>query len=396
VDDKIYSTFYLYKNHKQLVCTEASKAFIQYKNFRIDLISGKRSTESVSNFMEELAEFKVGRYYEKPHVLHLFYEFGFMCVELFELIEENKPLAIYIEYESVQVDGVYDFDLDENLEFDILSMPNFEDYEKKFKETYKHLHLGDCYQLNLTRPFYFRCNKELTAREYIDILWRDALKVGAYAHGTYIDSLGKLLLSNSPECLFQIDKSFSEPIIRTMPIKGTVQINHEAKREEAWSVLTNSRKDQAELFMITDLMRNDLTRINFSPAKVVRKKSPLHVPGLVHQFSVIESKLSNDNTLADILYSLYPGGSITGAPKKNVMKLIKEIEKGVRGFYCGSTVLMYKNSLTASINIRSAEVDFLQKELKYGSGGGITLESNAQSEYDEILAKLKSFLLLLS
>jgi anthranilate/para-aminobenzoate synthase component I len=396
MDDQIYSTFYLYKKHKQLVCTDASKAFIQYKNFRIDLISGKRSSESVSDFMDQLAEFKVGQYYEKPHVLHLFYEFGFMCVELFELIEENKPLAIYIEYESVSLDGVYDFELDDDLEFDILSMPNFEEYEEKFKETYKHLHLGDCYQLNLTTPFYFRCNEELTAKEYIDILWRDALKVGAYAHGTYVDSLGKLFLSNSPECLFQIDKKFSEPIIRTMPIKGTVKIDSEGKRDEAWKTLTKSKKDQAELFMITDLMRNDLTKINFSPAKVVKKKSPLHVPGLVHQFSVIESKLSNDNTLADILYALFPGGSITGAPKKNVMKLIKDIEKNVRGFYCGSTVLMYKNNLTASINIRSAEVDFLQKELKYGSGGGITLKSESQSEYDEILAKLKSFLLLLN
>ncbi|MDH5414612.1 MAG: chorismate-binding protein, partial [Flavobacteriaceae bacterium] len=87
---------------------------------------------------------------------------------------------------------------------------------------------------------------------------------------------------------------------------------------------------------------------------------------------------------------------ITGAPKKNVMRLIKQIEKKNRGFYCGSTVFCFKRAMTASINIRSAEIDFIQDEIKYGSGGGITLESQAEAEYDEILAKLKSFLLLLN
>lgn len=394
--DQLYSTFYLYKKHQQLICKDAVQAFIQYKSFRINLLTGKRSSESITQFMELLDSFKVGRYYENPHVLHLFYEFGFFCTDLIELIEDNKPLSIFIEYRSTSTEDVFDYDLDENISFDILEMPRFEEYDEKFQQTYENLRLGECYQLNLTRPFYLRCNKDLSHREYINTLWRDPFKIGAYAHGTYIDSLGKLYLSNSPECLFQIDKKFSEPIIRTMPIKGTAMVANENQREQAWEKLLNSKKDQAELYMITDLLRNDLTKINFSPAKVVKKKSPLHVPGLVHQFSVVESKLSHDNTLAEILRALFPGGSITGAPKKNTMRLIKKIEKDTRGFYCGSTVLMYKNTLTSSINIRSTEVDFIQKELKYGSGGGITLESEARAEYDEILAKLKSFLLLLS
>ena len=165
---------------------------------------------------------------------------------------------------------------------------------------------------------------------------------------------------------------------------------------KAWEELVHSSKNEAELFMITDLMRNDLTKLSGSISKVIAKKKALNVPGLVHQFSVVESKLKEQTNLNDIVESIFPGGSITGAPKKNVMRLIYEIEKYDRGFYCGSTILLHKGKCTASINIRSAEVDFIQDEIKYGAGGGVTLLSQAREEYDEALAKLKSFLLLLS
>ncbi len=158
--------------------------------------------------------------------------------------------------------------------------------------------------------------------------------------------------------------------------------------------LEKDEKNQAELYMITDLMRNDLTRLTMNPANVVHDKYPLHVPGLIHQFSVVESSLSAKENLANIVKNLFPGGSITGAPKKNTMELIEKIEKFKRGFYCGSTILCYKNRKTASINIRSAEIDYTQNEVTYGAGGGITLQSQALEEFEETLNKLKSFLLL--
>ena len=178
-----------------------------------------------------------------------------------------------------------------------------------------------------------------------------------------------------------------------MPIKGTLKVE-DADYDKAWKELERDEKNQAELYMITDLMRNDLTKLTLKPAKVVHNKYPLHVPGLIHQFSVIESSLSPNQNMCNIVKSLFPGGSITGAPKKNTMELIEKIEKFKRGFYCGSTILCYKNRKTASINIRSAEIDYTQNEVKYGAGGGITLQSQALEEFEETLNKLKSFILL--
>ena len=146
--------------------------------------------------------------------------------------------------------------------------------------------------------------------------------------------------------------------------------------------------------MITDLMRNDLTKITLNPARVVSRSLPLIVPGVVHQYSRIRAQVDEKTTLKRILKCLFPGGSISGAPKSRVLDLITKIESGPRGFYCGSTILLHQGKLSASINIRSAEVNHSTSEVSYGSGGGITLRSKAEEEFDEIYAKLNSFVLL--
>ncbi len=395
VENDFFSSFYLNKKHKQLICSDPKIAFIQYKDFQIDLLSGERKKNNLELFKEQIQKIQISQKFEKPIVLHLFYEFGFSCVELDELIDKNKPLAIYIEYGEATEEPIYRVEYKEKFTFEPLSLPSFDEYNQKFQKTYKSLIDGECYQLNLTMPFFLRSKNKISANEYINKLWSEPLNVGAYAHATYIDSLGKLFISNSPECLFQIE-SADDLRIKSMPIKGTIAVNNYSEREEAWSKLTESKKDEAELYMITDLMRNDLTKLSGEVSDVTHKKKALNVPGLIHQFSVVETKLNPETNVLDILTNLFPGGSITGAPKKNVMKLISEIERYDRGFYCGSTILLYQNSRTASINIRSAEVDFIQDEIKYGAGGGVTLLSQAREEYDEALAKLKSFLLLLN
>lgn len=394
MDNSFFSSFYLNKSHKQLICEDPVEAFIQYKDFQINLLTGQREKKNFESFHEHLSSIEIKKNHINPIVVHLFYEFGFSCNELHELMDKNKPLAIYIEYSSAKEEEIFHIEYDEEFSFEPLSLPSFEEYHKKFKDVYQALIDGECYQLNLTMPFFLRAKSKLTPVDYINKLWSEPLKVGAYAHATYIDALGKLFISNSPECLFQVHPE--NMMIRTMPIKGTVKISHEDDRTKAWEELVHSSKNEAELFMITDLMRNDLTKLSGNISKVIAKKKALNVPGLVHQFSVVESKLKEQTNLNDIIESIFPGGSITGAPKKNVMRLIQEIEKYDRGFYCGSTILLYEDKCTASINIRSAEVDFIQDEIKYGAGGGVTLLSQAREEYDEALAKLKSFLLLLS
>ncbi|MFZ8934302.1 MAG: chorismate-binding protein, partial [Bacteriovoracaceae bacterium] len=86
-----------------------------------------------------------------------------------------------------------------------------------------------------------------------------------------------------------------------------------------------------------------------------------------------------------------PGGSVTGAPKKRVLDILRQLESRDRGFYCGSTILLYKNAIAASINIRSAEIDLESNIMSYSSGGGITLLSKSSLEYKEMYKKLESF-----
>lgn len=385
----IFSDFYLQNQHQVLHCHEPIEAFIQYKSFRIDLLTGKRFDIDVQGFFHKMEEFNMDGSFEKPIVFHLFYEFGYFCQDLEDECDGNIPLGVFIQYDEAYIEQITTVKK-EGLEFEPLEHQPFHKYQQKFKKVYEHLLRGDCYQLNLTQPFYFRSKQKINPREFIQSLWGESLKIGAYAHGTFIEGLDTLYFSNSPECLFQISKGK----VRTMPIKGTISVESEKERSNDWKQLTSSQKDESELNMITDLMRNDLTKINMNPAKVVHKKYPLHVPGLVHQFSVIQSELKQNVNLKEIVRALFPGGSITGAPKKRVMELTREIENYNRGFYCGSTVLLYKNIKTASINIRSAEFNFERDEIKYGAGGGITLLSKDLAEYQECLDKLKSFLLL--
>ena len=389
MDNKIYTDFYLHKDHKILHCCDPVSAFLQYPNFRLNLLTGERSSHSAYEFLDSLTLFKMKDEFSTPKVIHLFYEFGYICHHLDELIDENKPLAIFIDYEEAHLEEISAIST-KPLEFIPLAHISLQDYKNKFEKAYDHLLKGNCYQLNLTMPFYFRFKEKVSPREFMQSLWCDPLKVGAYAHGTYIEAMDKLFFSNSPECLFQVRGGK----IRTMPIKGTAKVENELERDEVWQELVNSKKDESELYMIIDLMRNDLTKIELEPAVVKHKKLPLHVPGLVHQFSIIESKLSDNTNLAQVLKALFPGGSITGAPKKKVIELTNKIESYTRGQYCGSTIFLYEHVKTASINIRSAEVNYAEDEIKYGAGGGVTLLSNAEDEYIEALDKLKSFLLL--
>jgi para-aminobenzoate synthetase component 1 len=198
--------------------------------------------------------------------------------------------------------------------------------------------------VNLTGPFFFKFKGIDNPFNFIRKVWNKTLSVGAYAHGTYIDSLGKLYLSNSPECLFEVEKTDKGYELVTKPIKGTLKAEDESDKEQKWKELVASEKDQAELYMITDLLKNDLTKISMKPAVVTDKKLPLFVPGLVHQYSKIKVDLDDDTTIDQIIRATFPGGSITGAPKKRVMEIIHDVEGYERGFYCGSTIMLYKEA----------------------------------------------------
>ena len=260
--------------------------------------------------------------------------------------------------------------------------------KKAFELGFNELLKGNCYQFNLTYPYVFSFNDSYISTDFISALWRKAETRGAFGSATYIPFLNKLFLSNSPECLFQYKKN----ILSSMPIKGTLLRNKGDDYKVLWKQLINDKKSQAELFMISDLVRNDLSRIEYPRAQIVKKKFPKLVPGLLHQCSQIDVELSDNISLWNVIEKVFPGGSITGAPKVRSMKLLKKLERTERAFYCGSTIILLKEMKSASINIRSSTIDFQTQKLIYQAGGGITLLSNAKDEFEEMTYKRNSFI----
>jgi para-aminobenzoate synthetase component 1 len=383
---------YFYLNHEDqfLHLTDPEYAFIYYKNFKIDLLTGEKSDFNKEELKNDFANKPFKVHYKNPIIYHCFFELGYLMQDLEHLVKESTALMIKIKYRSAKR---MSFDSSKPLDDNHLTpkdYPRFKQYKKQFKQVMNHLLKGDCYQINLTSPFYLNFDS-WEPQDFLQRLWRDKPSRALFAHATYIHSLDKLLVSNSPECLFKYHKNS----LYSLPIKGTKKVSSDLERKSAFKELVQCQKEQAELFMISDLIRNDLTKVEMIPSEVIAKKVRLDVPNIVHQFSVIKVNLTKKANLLDAMEALFPGGSVTGAPKYNVLKYINEIENFERGFYCGSTILLYKNTKSASINIRSSEIDFNQRELKYGSGGGITLLSEAKAEFDEIFTKMDSFLQLI-
>ncbi|MFA7613919.1 MAG: chorismate-binding protein, partial [Candidatus Caldatribacteriota bacterium] len=144
------------------------------------------------------------------------------------------------------------------------------------------------------------------------------------------------------------------------------------------------------------LVRNDLNKLSLGDCQAPQIKKALILNNLIHQYSVLKTKVKKDWSLLDIVSTLFPGGSITGAPKVNAIRTLGRVERYQRNIYSGSTILFWKKHLAASINIRTARVNLSERLWTYGAGGGITLGSQAHGEYLEMESKVDSFLTLLS
>lgn len=379
-------TIFPYK-HSLLKLSGAKEARAYYKNHYIDLLTGESHDFEIEGWLS-LLNFPLANHPIQKRVIHLFYELGFLFENLSEEVLSSELLAIDIEYSSCQ-----SYVLDKSskkISLALKDAPHYSEYEKKFKKGYEELLAGNCYQFNLTGEFTYSFSDELLPEDFVSALWSDPKKRGAYGSATYIESLDILFLSNSPECLFR----YENETLTTMPIKGTLKRESDDPREikKLWRDLVTDKKSEGELFMIADLLRNDLCRIDRPKAVVKKKKAKLLVPGLIHQYAEISTVLSQSVSLKSVLEKIFPGGSITGAPKKRVMQILKTLESRSRGFYCGSTLIFSPKRLEASINIRSSVIDFKKRSLSYQAGGGITLLSQPQLEFLEMTYKHDSYI----
>ena len=176
--------------------------------------------------------------------------------------------------------------------------------------------------------------------------------------------------------------------METRPIKGTRRRTGDAERDRATAEeLLSSEKDRSENVMIVDLLRNDLSRVcDPNSMRVEQLCKVEEYPFVLHLVSVIGARLRDDVQWSDVMAAVFPGGSITGAPKVRAMEIIAELEPTVRGPYCGS--LGYcgaDGSMDWNILIRTltASLGWWQFQV----GGGIVADSEPASEEEETWTK---------
>jgi para-aminobenzoate synthetase component I len=255
------------------------------------------------------------------------------------------------------------------------------EYSKLFDKTIEYIKAGHIYQLNLSH--------RLTARSSQNprILFSKLAKDNLAPMMGYFESDNFELLSISPERFVQINGG----IIKTTPIKGTRAISGTAAKEK----LLNDPKEKSELSMITDLLRNDLSKVSDAGSvKVTTQRATHTLTSIIHTYSEISAKLRKNIAPIEALISMFPGGSITGCPKRRAMQIINELEIFPRGAYCGSLVCVSPNgNLDSSILIRT--IIKKGQELVLPVGGGIVFDSKKDEEYQETMDKAESIIKVL-
>ncbi len=207
-------------------------------------------------------------------------------------------------------------------------------------------------------------------------------------YAAYIAAGRWRVLSVSPELFFRR----TGDLLTTKPMKGTTGRGHteaEDARQAAW--LASSPKNRAENVMIVDLLRNDLGRVaRFGSVQVTELCAVERLPTLHTMTSTIRAELQQTTSLDDIFEALFPCGSVTGAPKISTLQVIRELEPSPRRVYCGAVGLIEPNgSAVFNVPIRTVLLDLHAGQAEFGVGGGITWDSDAAGEYEEVLTKAR-------
>lgn len=254
-----------------------------------------------------------------------------------------------------------------------------EEIENNIEQVRNYILDGHTYQVNYTTRLY----GDFDGDSHQLFLKLSAQNNGDYA--MYIDYDDKQIVSLSPELFFEMD---ADRKISTKPMKGTAPRFEDPKEDKAsYEFLRNSKKDQAENVMIVDLLRNDISKIAKPDSVKAAELFTIEKYQTVYQMiSTVEADIRDDVTLSDTFGALFPCGSITGAPKQMTMRLIEKLEKTPRGFYCGALGILYPDaSVVFNVPIRTLTIT--GDRYIYSAGGGITYDSNASSEFEEILHK---------
>jgi para-aminobenzoate synthetase component 1 len=259
-----------------------------------------------------------------------------------------------------------------------------EKYIQKVNTLLEHLHRGDVYEANFCMEFYAE-NSSINPLEKFERL--NSISQTPFA--VYFKNNQQYLLSATPERYLRKE---GEHLI-SQPIKGTAKrFQDKTEDEQSKANLASDPKERAENIMITDLVRNDLSRTAQKGSVQVQELCAIYSFEQVHQMiSTITSKLDDKYSNIDVLRMTFPMGSMTGAPKISVMKIIDELEETKRGLYSGAIGYFSPNGdFDFNVVIRSILYNQEKKYVSFSVGSAITSLSHPESEYEECLLKAKA------
>lgn len=263
-----------------------------------------------------------------------------------------------------------------------------EQYERRVERAVEYIRAGDVFQVNIShsiRGVLEGCPRSLGAALAY------ALSPNFFAYAEL--SQDRVVISCSPELFIKGTHIRGTTELQSEPIKGT-----RAATESANEALLQAEKDQAELAMIVDLMRNDLGRVSSSGSVRVtdsRRVESHHGNSVLHAIGTVRAALRDGLEYSDVLSAAFPPGSVTGAPKVRAMQIVDELEQAPRGWYCGSMALIEQLSMRSSVLIRTLVLERLGPDrwsMSLKVGAGIVADSVPHEEWDETLVKAQPVL----
>lgn len=320
--------------------------------------------------------------------------------EQIETLKEKYYIVGYIRYEAKDVFlgksicskyPLLYFEVFENYEIfkqtqklkDVFLFPKsditFDEYQKGFDIIKDEISKGNTYEVNYT--FDFSIQTDYSAQD----IYQYFLTIQKTPYNAFLSNEYEEILSFSPELFFRKNGRH----VLTKPMKGTIA-RGKSEDEDLKNIefLHNDEKNRAENVMIVDLLRNDLGKISKVGSVKVPKLFEIETHKTLHQMtSEVESELLEDVTLYELFQSIFPCGSITGAPKISTMKIIDEVEFGKRNVYCGAIGLIHGDFCEFSVPIRILQKTKESKVYKYRAGGAIVWDSEVEDEWNEVFVK---------
>lgn len=321
------------------------------------------------------------------------YEAGYLLEDKLKGLIDENPKIPFLRFYQFNHKNVRKF-LPEDLSYESLrgnvfgenfSLSDFslntskEQFVENIRRIKDYISEGETYQVNYTVKGTFTFQGDIISF-FCLLLFNQSAK-----YISIINDRENFIVSFSPELFFTKNKRN----LISKPMKGTEARGFDLKSDKMrLEKLSKSKKDQAENLMIVDLLRNDMGKISkFRSVKVERLFEIEKYESLFQMTSTISSRLKSNTSFSDIIKSLFPCGSITGAPKLRTMQIISELENDKRGIYTGAIGILDRDKMMFNVPIRTLVISKESGKGEVGIGSGIVWDSSPESEYNETLLK---------